>query len=258
MLRSFIARSFLWKSITGSNWYFKLRDPKGFARFKKELDFYKGLLERRPEKNNLIFDIGANMGRKSFFFSKLSKNVFAFEPGDRLYNYLIRRFKNSNVEIVNSALGSSISVAQYYQLEDNQAYNSLSEKHLKTTVYKNGISTNAITGKKVDIITLEKCIEDYGSPKYIKIDVEGYEEEVIKGLKRIIPIISFEANLPDFKEETTRIINYLDELSSFEYRYNYTKDLSFILPEFISGEEMQKIIANYQGTYMEIYVVLNH
>ena len=42
------------------------------------------------------------------------------------------------------------------------------------------------------VTTLDKLIEQYEVPSFIKIDVEGYELEVLKGLTRLVPALSFE------------------------------------------------------------------
>ena len=41
----------------------------------------------------------------------------------------------------------------------------------------------------------------------LKIDVEGYELQAMLGLSHVVPVLSFEANLPFFKDETLRIID---------------------------------------------------
>ena len=52
--------------------------------------------------------------------------------------------------------------------------------------------------KKVEVetTTLEELIRSYGRPFYIKIDVEGHEASVLKGLQSVVPFVSFEVNLP--------------------------------------------------------------
>ena len=67
---------------------------------------------------------------------------------------------------------------------------------------------------KVNTTTLNNLINSYGLPYFIKIDVEGHEEQVIKGLTHPIPIISFEANLPQFLEHSISIVKYLLNLDA--------------------------------------------
>lgn len=256
MLRSVIDTSWIYRKLKRTGLYFFLKDPKGFLEYKKEMNFYTNLLNQHTGKNDLIFDVGANMGRKSFFFSKLSKEVIAFEPGERLFNYLKNRFDNSNVIVLNYALGSEQTKANYYLIEENQAYNSLSSKHIDTTARKRGIGEGGIETFQVKVNTLDYFIQEYGFPKYIKIDVEGFEEEVIKGLKDPVPILSFESNLPDFYEETIRILDRLNTISKANYFYNIAIDNTFIYEEFKSYMDLKQILSGNTLNYLEIFAVI--
>lgn len=101
---------------------------------------------------------------------------------------------------------------------------------------------------------LENFICKFGLPKYIKIDVEGYELEVLKGLETPIPLLSFEANLPEFRVETIKSIEYLHNLSSGKYVYNFANDNFFLKEDFISKDEAIDYITTTKLHYLEIYV----
>ena len=66
----------------------------------------------------------------------------------------------------------------------------------------------------VEVTTLDAAIEQYGRPDYCKIDVEGWEYEVLRGLSHHIPMVSFEYHLAERELETTRnCIGHLSHLS---------------------------------------------
>src|SRR5690606_7912163 len=112
---------------------------------------------------------------------------------------------------------------------------SLSKKHIKTTATKRGISNiNTVKIKKVKVQKLENFIKQFGVPKYIKIDVEGYEYEVLLGLETPVPLLSFEVNLPEFSEEAIKTLDYLDRLSKGKYKYNYSTNNCLILEKYIA------------------------
>jgi FkbM family methyltransferase len=230
MIKSYIKNSSFWKKVSHSNLYQMFRFPEKYKEQQEEPNFYKNFLKYHPSNQSLIFDIGANKGYKSVIFSKLVKKVVAFEPSEKLYHYLQKRFVNSNVIIYNLALGSSVCESDFYLVENNEAYNSLNKKHIESITASRGIATiENVMHKKVKVEVVEKFIEKYGVPKYIKIDVEGFEYEVIKGMKTPVPLISFEANLPEFYDESIQSIEYLDLISFNNYRFNFATANFFYL-----------------------------
>jgi len=77
---------------------------------------------------------------------------------------------------------------------------------------------------------LEKLIASHGIPFYIKIDVEGHELNVLRGLKQPVPYLSFEINLPEFKEEGLECIRILAEIAvdgEFNYVADYHEGMKF-------------------------------
>lgn len=257
MLIKMLQNSNLWIRISHSDFYKKYRHPKEYKNQKEEFQFYKTLILELPFNADLIFDVGANIGVKSKMFSKLSKRVLAFEPSSKLVSILKSTFKNSNVEIFNCALGKEIAILDYYEVVGNEAYNSLSKKHIQTTVTERNIADEgSVKTKKVQVEKIENFIKQYGVPVYIKIDVEGYEYEVIQGLETPVPLISFELNLPEFSQESIKIIEYLSKISSGRYHYNFTTESSFLLQDFINSKEAVEYITSTQLRYLEVYARL--
>ena len=257
MIKSFLKNTRLWIVISNSDLYQKLRNPVGFKKYQEEVNFYSQLLAAINYPKELIFDVGANLGKKSAIFSTLSKKVIAFEPSEKLFDYIRKRFKNSHVELFNCALGSTVSSSEFYEINGNEAYNSLSKKHIETTVTKRNISTiELVNTRKVNVEIIENFIRKFGVPVYIKIDVEGYEYEVIKGLKTPVPLISFEANLPEFRDESINIIEYLSTISWDKYQFNFTSGNFLLLPNFVNKEVAIDFLSQTQYRYVEIYAKL--
>ena len=77
----------------------------------------------------------------------------------------------------------------------------------------------------VTVSTLDNMIEKYGTPDFLKVDVEGGELQVFEGLSQPISVICFEANLPRFREETLSIIyRHSDNMN----RFNLRKENDFV------------------------------
>jgi FkbM family methyltransferase len=221
--------------------------------------FYRSLLEERS--NGLIFDVGANAGAKTAIFSKIANKVISVEANPTAARVLKQRFhKNKRVHVVEKACGACDETRLMYFFKDADAYNTLSEKWRDAlangpdgAVGRPPLVSNIATG--VSVTTLDKLINVYGLPSYIKIDVEGFELEVIKGLSRRVPMLSFECNLPVFKAETLKIINLLSELApSGLYNFTVTEPpFKFEEREWISNAKISQMVAAQRFAFMEIY-----
>ena len=202
----------------------------------------------------MIFDIGANVGNKSDIYLLLGCKVVAVEPDIRCINILTRRFgKNKNFTLVNKAISNKIGVETFYVSSEGSAFNTLSVKQREELEVDN----QEITFSKkheVDTVSIDELIKKYGTPNYIKIDVEGYEIQALNGLSESVQLLSFEANLPSFRMESIQCISKLNSLDN-SVLFNYvTSDLSeFALQEWQPYSSFLKILETTEFQYMEIY-----
>ena len=70
----------------------------------------------------------------------------------------------------------------------------------------------------------------HGTPFFVKIDVEGYERTVLQGLRRPVPYLSFEVNLPEFRPEGLECVELLRRLAPGG-TFSYTVDCGEMLAE---------------------------
>jgi hypothetical protein len=75
---------------------------------------------------------------------------------------------------------------------------------LRTDAQRFGTTLQFAQELEVKTTTLEELFRIHGRPYYIKIDVEGHEPAVLKGLQSAVPYVSFEVNLPEFKPEAVQ------------------------------------------------------
>jgi hypothetical protein len=113
--------------------------------------------------------------------------------------------------------------------EPGSAVNTLSQKwatalRANKSRHAHGNSRLDFSRKKtVETTTVEQLMSAHGSPILIKIDVEGYELNVIRRIQRPIPYLSFEVNLPEFRSEELQCVETLGRLENTG-RLNYTPD----------------------------------
>ena len=195
-----------------------------------ELLFYQGLLGKHPP-GMLVFDVGAHRGQRTDVFLQLGARVIAIEPDAANQGLLARKYSRSrpgggSVTVVGKAVSDGGSGATLWVRAPGSGLNSLSPKWVQTLGRdeKRFGRTVEFTGRQqVETSTLESLINEFGVPRYIKIDVEGHEPSVLRGLKRPVPLLSFEVNLPEFLPEGIECVEILGRLSRAG-RFNWSAD----------------------------------
>jgi len=199
------------------------------------MKFYRDNLSFHEENQILIFDVGANVGEKTRVFLKLGGKVIAFEPQPDCVKELNHRCgNNNNLIIINSGLSSTEGKGELYVRPHRGASGLVKE-------WEGNIESVI----DVNLVTLDNMIEIHVRPFYIKIDVEGYEFEVLKGLSQKIPLISFEYHLRENDiQKAVKCINYLSEISEVSLNITPAESLIFKFPCWKSKEEFFKILPN--------------
>ncbi|WP_394951124.1 FkbM family methyltransferase [uncultured Helicobacter sp.] len=131
-------------------------------------------------KNKDIIDVGACIGDSALVFQKYTdKNIYAFEPTNKNYEFLLQTIKLNNatrIIPVKKALGSEPSQAQISINHTNLGGSSM--------IFNNNYVNNH---ESVEIITLDTFVHEHNlEVGFIKVDVEGFEQEFLKGAKQTI------------------------------------------------------------------------
>jgi FkbM family methyltransferase len=222
---------------------------------KQEMEFYRKAVGGLGA--NLIFDVGANGGDKTVQFLSVSDKVVSIEPSPAAVEILRQRFSgNPRVTIVPKGVGRSNGTAPFHVFEAADSYNTFSAKWAKQLAAGSDrprkIATSVL---EVPVTTIDELIQEHGYPDYIKIDVEGYELEVVAGLSKNIQLVSIECNLPEFAEETLQAISILsvrDRDASFNF-CTTEPPIKFESDRWLRPNEIAAIVASRQWQFMEIF-----
>ena len=207
---------------------------RAYARRRKILKFYSRFIE----KGDLCFDVGANVGEKTGIFLELGARVIAVEPQEKCLAVLRRRFSDENkVTIVEKAVGE----------KEGKADMMVSEKDIISSLSKEWIEKVKDSGRfasedwnrtiQVPVTTIDKLIEDFGRPVFCKIDVEGYEFQVLNGMTRPVKYISFEFT-PERREEAVKCIKRLSSLGKVKFNYSGEENGYLEFRRWISDEKI--------------------
>jgi FkbM family methyltransferase len=161
------------------------------------------------QQRNLVYDVGANIGAYAMLFSRLvgpSGKVIAFEPSPAVAKDLRANLAlngMANVDVVESAVGAEEGTARFDPVGGESAIGHVS-------------ASGSVT---VKILALDGI---GGDPDVIKIDVEGYESQVLLGSTKTIircqPLLLIELHTPEQDREVGRI---LKELRYTAYRLSW-------------------------------------
>lgn len=225
------------------------------------------LLKEQPKQNaidfyaqfvgsgDLCFDVGANVGNRTTVFTRLGASVVAIEPQSECVHLLKMLYRsNPNVHVLQKAVGDAEGTAELSTSSFSTVSSLSPEWRQKFKEWESPTATWDGT-ESVAVTTLGLVIEDYGVPRFIKIDVEGYEAQVLKGLPRPVDALSFEFHsfLVDAARECLGLLAGLGPVT-----LNYTvEDIpSFMLEEWVSPEEMSERLTQIENRppwYGEIF-----
>jgi FkbM family methyltransferase len=195
-----------------------LRQPVDRWRFRRRLrGFHRDLV--RP--GDLVFDIGANVGDYTAAFLELDARVVAVEPGAEALGELHRRFdRDERVAIVPTGLSDSEGVKQLYvSTEGGSPLTTMSPEWISAAQESGRFSQfRWRPAGEVEVTTLDSLIELFGTPAFVKIDVEGLELPVVRGLSAPVPGVSLEYH-PEYRAETVAAIGHLNGLAAAEFMY---------------------------------------
>jgi len=138
-----------------------------------------------------VFDVGANVGYTALLFSHLvgkQGKVIALEPIPKAFNMLKKSTeKHKNIECLNLAVGE----------RDGSVQMHVPSMLDRARVLESRATEESDKGAiEVECVALKRLYEQFGSPNFIKIDVEGFEDHIIRGLPKKLdklPYIVFES-----------------------------------------------------------------
>lgn len=190
---------------------------------------------------DLVFDVGAHLGDRTAAFAGLGARVVALEPHPRLLPWLRRLVGGrSRVTVRGEAVGRSPGTATLSLSLATPAVSSLSGSWQKRVSRRNETFEDVRWEESVEVpvTTLDRLIETYGVPRFCKIDVEGFEAEVLAGLSAPLPGLSVEF-VTGGLDVARACLRRLDALGRYEYNAIPGEERSFAFRRWRGAGELE-------------------
>jgi FkbM family methyltransferase len=232
-------------------WYARVFRPAHAAAVAADRAFFQALFARHGVRT--VFDIGANVGDKAAVFRALAPRVVCVEADPDTAEHLRFRFRSRPGVVVEAVAVGDRPGQATLRRKHHSGFNTLSEKWA-TVMDAQALPTQAVV--PVPVTTLDALTHTHGRPDYIKIDVEGYELPVVSGLAAPVPVLSFECNLPTFREETDRILDHLLALAA-DTRFNARVGDSpaWLLPAPVAVDEFRRVLDGAGATTWDVFAL---
>lgn len=203
------------------------------------VDLYRQFI--RP--GELCFDLGAHVGNRLWAWSRLGARIVALEPQPACMRLLRFLYGNRpDITLFEQAAGASLGHQALYVSRRTPTVSSLSRSWIEAVQrYPSFSGVRWDYEHTVSVTTLDALVARFGQPVFCKVDVEGYELEVLRGLSHPLPALSFEYTLPA-GEIALGCLARLAELGEYEYNWSEGETQRLRSPAWLSPPEMAAVL----------------
>lgn len=202
--------------------------------FTDDVDFLKQFIQ----PGDLVFDVGANVGKKTDLYLACGAHVICIDPQPSCIEILTERYKSHSQVTIEPVGVAHIQGTLTFSI-CNQA-NTISTFSIEWQQPGCRFADHNCTWDthiQVPVITLDQLIAKHGLPKFCKIDVENFEYEVLQGLSQKIPYLSFEFAI-EILHNTKKCIHHLQNLGYTEFNFAIAEEPLLILSDWVDGDTL--------------------
>jgi FkbM family methyltransferase len=212
---------------------------------------------------DVAFDIGAHVGNRVRAWRSLGARVVAVEPQPDCLRVLRTLFgRDPRVSIIPVAVGAEPGHAALAVSSATPTVSSMSPQW-RNTVIGDERFARIRWDRSIDVAvtTLDELIVAHGDPAFVKIDVEGFEVEVLRGLSRPLRALSYEY-IPPAHDAALEALDLVERLgaSAGGYVYNYSpiETMRYVSDHWLSAEQLARVLDRFRplGRSGDVYARL--
>ena len=191
-------------------------------------------------EGDLCIDVGAHVGNRVRAWRSLGARVIAIDPQPAMVDTLSRLFgRDESVVVLPVGLSDEPGVLTLHVNTKNPTISSFSTEWVDAFSTGGGLASTPYDAEvEVEVSTLDAVIGGHGRPVFCKIDVEGLEDRVLRGLSLAIPVLSFEA-FPLEVERSLACIDRLMELGDYRFRSVRGEQFRWVEPDWLDADAMR-------------------
>lgn len=210
------------------------------ARARRMVALYAPLVPR----GGLAFDIGAHVGDRVSGFRGLGARVVAVEPQPAAFRALrLIHGRDGGVVLIEAAAGAAPGVVALHLNTANPTVATASPDFIDAARDAPGWEGQVWDDVvEVERITLDALIARHGTPDFIKIDVEGLEDEVLAGLSVAVAALSFEITTIR-RAVALRALERVARLGRYRFNLSLGEAHSFEHERWLTAEAMARALA---------------
>jgi len=185
------------------------------------------ILDKVVDKNLESVDVGVYRGVYTYQLAKKCKHVHAFEPNPLLFSYLNKNLKKlvKNITLYETALSdvssvTDLKIPERYRTLNKNNYEEMYKLGAATIHKKNLLNNEKYITRKIKTAKLDEVLLN-NKIGFIKIDVEGHEQNVINGALEIIkkhkPVVLVEIEEKHSQQKVEETINFINNLGYKSY-----------------------------------------
>ena len=201
-----------------------------------------------------VFDVGANQGEYSEIFAGEGGRVIAIEPNTAYSTRLTALARTNDIHPMFVAIGEEPGEATL-NVCSKPGFSTMVDRHVdwieESPDYKDVSWTHTLT---VPVTTLGLLAKEFGEPEFVKIDVEGFEINVLRGMTFRPRNLSFEFGARR-KGPSSVCLEHMGALN-YRFRPIIGREYRFVTAEWMSLEEARAWLDSYsveQGEYGDMF-----